>query len=354
MTRETIGGGIRVPGTDVTFEVSRGVEARDDAAEITIKLGGNGPEVVIVQTTDFIRGPHFQLYEAGYLSPYDLGWYLAGANLSDIAAMGAQPVSLTIVIRYKKGFTGHDFEEIMSGARDCCREYGKDGRIVGGDTGGYVEHVLSASATGITSPDRILRQDAAKPGDTIWVTGPTGLAGAARLAHDHELIAPGLLGDRGEHGPLSRGNELAELLTPWRKVHPRVKEGLVVAALVGCGCGTDTSDGLYVAVNNIAKKSGVISCVDTDRVPIHSAVEQVARCVGRQAIDVTMGNSVDFQLLFTTPEDMDPERVITAFREDGLPKPYAIGRIKEAEPGNSPVIDQHGNSLSAEIERHIA
>lgn len=47
-----------------------------------------------------MRGPKFRLFEAGYLDEYDLGYYLAAANFSDIAAMGATPIGLLTVVRY--------------------------------------------------------------------------------------------------------------------------------------------------------------------------------------------------------------------------------------------------------------
>src|ERR1700677_1411344 len=69
-----------------------GALAQDDCA--IFQLRGDQD---LVLGSDYVRGSKFHLYELGYLSNFDIGYYLAMANFSDIAAMGAQPIALLSV-----------------------------------------------------------------------------------------------------------------------------------------------------------------------------------------------------------------------------------------------------------------
>src|SRR5712691_7591966 len=81
-----------------------GVEDADDCAVFDIY-----GDLSLVVGTDFVRGTNFMLFQEGYLNYFDLGYYLVVANLSDIAAMGAQPVGLTTIIRYPHSLEDNDF-----------------------------------------------------------------------------------------------------------------------------------------------------------------------------------------------------------------------------------------------------
>src|SRR3954463_2553220 len=75
--------------------LTAGADTQDDCA--VFSFHGNQQLVV---GSDYVRGPKFRLYEYGLLTEYDLGYYLAAANISDVAAMGAHPIGLLSVIRY--------------------------------------------------------------------------------------------------------------------------------------------------------------------------------------------------------------------------------------------------------------
>ncbi len=311
-----------------------GVEAMDDCSIRSITLGRKA--VRIVQTTDFICGSGFELAQDGYLSDHDLGWYLASANLSDIAAMGAQPTDLHMIFRYPKGFTQDRFEETMQGFEACVATHGHGAELAGGDTGSYDTEVLAATATGVAVKG-LLMQSGAQPGQNVYITGPTGLAGAARVAKND-------IGVEAYTEPL---------IDKWQRVHPRVAEGLAVTRVVGDGgAGTDTSDGLKVALENIARKSNVDIIVDQDAVPIHHSVKEAARRFGQDPLAITMGNSVDFELLFTAGRERH-EKLMRAFRRAGLDVPYLIGTVAESSPQGSARFHD-GSALSGQIETHAA
>ena len=102
-----------------------GVLAQDDCAVFGLRGSQD-----LVLGSDYIRGSQFRLYELGFLDNFDIGYYLASANFSDIAAMGAQPIALLSVIRYPKAMPDSEFQRILQGIQAACKEVGA--RNVGG------------------------------------------------------------------------------------------------------------------------------------------------------------------------------------------------------------------------------
>lgn len=258
------------------ISLTLGALSQDDCAAYHIR-----GDMVLVAGSDYIRGPKFRLYEMGLLGNYDIGWYLAGANLSDIAAMGALPLGLLSVIRYPNDLPDEEFERILQGISDCCKRVGA--LNVGGDIGGAERIILSASAFGAVEPGGLLRRDGAKSGDILCVTGPTGLAGAAmQLAalSMHEMLPT-----------------YAQLLQKWRRVEPRIAHGRIFSLSGSVTACVDTSDGLKGAVETLAESSRVRIEIDEALVPIEPGVEAAARLMGVDPLTLVFGDSVDFELV---------------------------------------------------------
>ena len=139
-----------------------------------------GKELAI--TTDMlVAGTHF----LPDTNPKNLGWKALAVNLSDLAAMGAQPRWVTLagalpvvdelwIAQFAEGFFA------------CAAEYGVD--VIGGDTTKGPLN-LCVTAMGEVEPGHALRRDGAKVGDQIWVSGRPGLAalGLAQLQGRVEL-----------------------------------------------------------------------------------------------------------------------------------------------------------------------
>ena len=178
----------------------------DDAAVVPT---GGADHLVI--STDFIRGPQFDLAQAGYLSFADLAHYLVAANASDIAAMGVRPVGFLDIFRYPPGTARKVQEEFIVGLRDAARRYSVT--IMGGDSGGYTSFVLGGTCFGFASKDHILRRSAARVGQLICVTGQPGRCRAAQLALLQGLVT-------------SFDLDLVEsLLAAWRRPAPPLELG---------------------------------------------------------------------------------------------------------------------------------
>lgn len=143
-----------------TVRLDAGVLAQDDCA--ILQLHG---EQDLVLGSDYVRGSEFRLYELGYLDNFDIGYYLAMANFSDVAAMGAQPIALLSVIRYPKDLPDKHFAAIVKGIRAGCLQVGA--RNVGGDIGTAERIILSGSAVGVIEPGAALKRSGADDGDIL-------------------------------------------------------------------------------------------------------------------------------------------------------------------------------------------
>ena len=237
--------------------------------------------------SDYIRGSKFRLYELGFLNNFDIGYYLAAANFSDIAAMGAQPIALLSVIRYPKTMQDTDFATVIQGIRAGCGQVGA--RNVGGDIGSAERLILSATAVGIVEPNSALRRTGAEEGDILCTTGYTGIAGAAQR-YFYEL---------DQHGPALASSEEDRLLSSWRRPQALVREGRILrASRVVTSC-QDSSDGLKAAIESLASANGVGFVIREGDIPIAPIVDTVARLRRLDTLEVTFGDSVDFQLVFT-------------------------------------------------------
>ncbi|WP_412515740.1 thiamine-phosphate kinase [Actinomadura madurae] len=275
-----------------------GADAQDDCAV----FGIDGPMEIVVGS-DYVRGPKFQLYELGYLSNYDIGYYLAMANLSDIAAMGALPIALLTVVRYPRSLPDDDFTSLMEGIRDACRQVGAPN--VGGDIGSAERIILSASAVGIVEQGGSLLRTGARPGDRLCVTGPTGVAASAQRYF-------------GRPGSAKlRPAEEEALLSAWRRPQALVHHGRCLSTSGVVTSCQDTSDGLKAGVQSLAGASGVGFVVEESALPVAGIVAEVARLTDGDLTSVILGDSVDFQLVFTVAAD-DVPRLSKVFADAGL------------------------------------
>lgn len=287
-----------------------GASDGDDAAVVEVSGASS-----IVVASDYIRGVKFALYEAGLLSYYDLGWYLAAANLSDIAAMGAIPVGLLTVVRYDSAMGDEAYLDVLRGAKDAAAQVGA--AILGGDSGGAERLILSASAIGLASPGSCLTRSAARPGDVICLTGSVGAPAAAIVHFVRDAPAPAT-------------DELVEqLLRAWRRPLPRIAEGRLLAQCGGRVACQDVSDGLRSTLVELARHSGVRFVVDRHAIPLDPAVIDVAELYGLDPLTLATSASVDFELLFTLPAER-LEIVRRAFDTDGHHL-YVIGEVENGE-----------------------
>ena len=140
----------------------------DDAAVLQF-----GSDEEVLMTTDlFMEGVHFDLT---YFPLKHLGYKVVVANISDIYAMNGTPKQITVSLGISRKFCIEDIEELYSGIRLACEQYGVD--IVGGDTTSSLTGLaISITATGTAPKGTAVRRSTAKETDLICVTGNLGAA----------------------------------------------------------------------------------------------------------------------------------------------------------------------------------
>lgn len=281
----------------------------DDAALIAPAPGME----LAVSTDMLVAGRHF-------LPDSDaerLGHKSLAVNLSDMAAMGANPrwatLSLALPTADESWIAG-----FMHGFLALAREYDVD--LVGGDTTRGPLN-LCVQILGEVPAGRALRRSGACPGDVIWVSGALGEAAVA-LRHL-----------RGTW-PLE-GTERTRCLERLERPSPRVALGLALRDVAHAAI--DVSDGLAADLGHIARRSGVHAVVHWPQLPRADFMGD-----GAAARECVLGGGDDYELCFTAPAGA-AETIRRISRQLSLPL-TEIGRIEEGE--GVTVYDADGSPLA--------
>ncbi len=275
--------------------VDTGQNIGDDCAALDI-----GNEWLLA-TTDVVTE---EMHMPGIATPYQIGWYAAAVNLSDIAAMGGKPIGLLTAFMAPEDFSIENIKEIARGLKECTGKH--DCTVIGGDTKQAPHFAISGTALGVVAKDRILRRSGARVGDILAVTGSLGRAAAGM-----KVIEEGI-------------DDYPELVKVLLEPQPRVKEGEVLAGISGVHACIDISDGLATSIHQLGKASGVGFEVDSNAIPVCKGVEEVAACFAIDTLELTAYYGGDFELLLA----MDSDAFTNARMElEGIGTPLAaIGK----------------------------
>lgn len=219
---------------------------------------------LVVTTDSMVEGPDFRL---DWHSGFDLGWKLAATNLSDVAAMGARPIGLTVALAAPRDTPVALLEEVARGLDAACRELAPGCGVVGGDLGRAPVLTAAVTALGDLEGRGAVTRSGATGGDVIAYAGDLGLAGIGlRLLFEHGSGA----GSGVETGSGGRA-ALADL----RSAHPAAVPAQlapeppifagVAASLAGATAMLDVSDGLALDAARLSRASGVTMNFDSAR-----------------------------------------------------------------------------------------
>jgi selenide,water dikinase len=137
-----------------------GLEGFEDAGVYRIS-----EDLALVQTLDF--------FTPVVDDPYDFGQIAAANSFSDVYAMGGRPkTAMNIVCFSPKTYNRDILKEIIKGGADKIREAGAS--LLGGHSVDDPEIKYGLSVTGFVHPDRIMRNEGARPGDLLILTKPLG------------------------------------------------------------------------------------------------------------------------------------------------------------------------------------
>jgi thiamine-monophosphate kinase len=254
----------------------------DDAAVLITE-----PEKALVVTTDvLVDNVHFSDITT---SPEDAGWRAVAANLSDLAAMGASPLGITIGLGLPGDITVNWVERLYCGMTECLGNFNTS--IVGGDLVRAPVTTISITAFGQAPPQNIIRRNTAKVGDAIIVTGVHGASRAGLELLLHSEI---------EHC-LSE-NEKQILVKAHQRPQPRldVLPNLWKIIEKSTVSGMDSSDGLADAILQICRASNVGAFVEWEKIPIPKAFNNWLSPA--KALEYTLYGGEDFELVLCLPE----------------------------------------------------
>jgi thiamine-monophosphate kinase len=264
----------------------------DDAAVLPVPAAGR----LLFCADAAVAGVHADLALVGV---DDLGWKALASTLSDVAAMGGRPCSAVVTVSGPLGRV--DVDLLYDGLLACADAFGCP--VVGGDLTGGGTLVVSVAVLGaIEEGDEPVLRSGARPGDTLFVTGPLGGAAAGLV-----LLKAG------------RAGEDADLERAHRRPRPRLAEG-ETARRAGATAMIDISDGLASDVCHLADASGV--GIVLERVPVAVGVNRYGDDVDAAAL----GGGEDYELLFSAA---DPGAIEAAFAGAGLTVPLRVGRCTD-------------------------
>ena len=234
-------------------------------------------QTLAISTDTLVVGNHF----LPDIDPADLAHKALAVNLSDLAAMGADPAWLTLALTlpavdeaWLAAFSDSLFE--------LLNYY--DMQLIGGDTTkGPLSMTLGIH--GYVPTGRALKRSGAKHGDWIYVTGTPGDS-AAGLA---------ILQDRLQ---VEDDADADYLLARHLRPLPRVLQGQALRDLANAAI--DLSDGLISDLGHILKASGCGARVDLDAMPFSDAM--LRQVEPEQALRWALSGGEDYELCFTVPE----------------------------------------------------
>lgn len=279
----------------------RSVGLTDDAAILPPRPGFD----TVVTTDTMVEGVHFLADEAAAA----IARRLLRVNLSDVAAMGAEPFAYFLNLTLSDRPDDRWLEEFVSGLRDDQKRYGVV--LLGGDTTrtpGVL--TLSITALGSVPSGEAVKRGGARPGDVVMVSGTIGDA-----ALGLEALQSGRTGE-----------DAAALIARFQLPEPRLRlaSGLRKIATAMA----DVSDGLVADLGHIAEASGLGATIDGPAVP-RSPAAQAALDAGETDLGRLLTGGDDYELVFTVPPDR-VDAALAAAEAAGEVRVTEIGRMAAA------------------------
>lgn len=286
----------------------------DDCAIVRPRAG---EELVI--TTDFsLEGVHFR---RDWHAPEVVGHRCVARGLSDLAAMGARPVAAFLSLAVPQELTvarrGTSWvQRFFDGLLRLAAQHGCV--LAGGDTaqaqGGACFDIV---ALGAVRQGKAMLRSAARPGDSIYVTGALGGAAAELLALE-----------RNPRRFAKITHAAAE--HPHLFPEPRLKIGQMLARIQGVHACIDVSDGLSTDLAHICEESGVAAELDAAAIPVHALAREAQRKTwAASAMDLALHEGEDYELLFTAAPNA---RLPRSLAEVGIHRIGSIVRASARRP----------------------
>lgn len=271
----------------------------DDAALVNIP---SNCQLVLSMDT-LIEGIHFP----SLTSPFDIGYKALAVNLSDLAAMGAEPAWLMLALTLPEVNTQW-LDEFTNGLYQLANQFNV--QLIGGDTT-RGPLAVTIQVHGFVPPHQALCRHGAKVGDKIYVSGTLGDAGLGlQIALNNSNL------------PIQ---DKLFVLQRLNKPTPRIRLGILLREIATSAI--DISDGLLADLNHILKSSHVGAHITAKNIPLSHVLQNLPLAEAQQ-LSLTAGD--DYELCFTIPPENEKELMLRLY--DLEINCCCIGKI-EKEPG---------------------
>ena len=266
----------------------------------------------LISTDTMVEGVHFSFH---YMKPYDVGYRLMTANLSDIAAMGGTPRQIVLSVAAPEYVDTAILDEVYRGIKDQCAKYHLN--ILGGDTvctEGPM--VWTVTIIGDVPKGTAIMRSGAQVGDIVGITNYVGYAatGLGALSYNLDGYHMTKVGHQRPDPQIELGQQLRQL---------------------GIHSMNDISDCLSSELNEIAKASHVSIVIDESLIPLHEETYKLAAALHTNPVDYALLGGEDFQLVFTAPKELSQAleqlEPITLIGEviEGKPMVQSVTKDKE-------------------------
>ena len=259
------------------------------SADVLLSIGDDCCEVAtgahtLLSTDTLVDLVHF---DTSFHPPYLLGRKSIAVNLSDIAAMGAIPRFVLLALCLPKDLEQQWIDSWLDGALSMLQEF--DCILVGGDTVTGPNLVFTVTVLGDPVAEGAIYRSGAAVGDSVWVSGCLGSAGAGL-----ELLN------------FQKKNAAKIDIDIWKVLcdahlnpEPQIALGLKLARSKRVTAMQDISDGLATDLAHICRASKVAAKIDLSLLPRHNSLQGAADFLGMQLSDLMLRAGEDYQLVFT-------------------------------------------------------
>ena len=277
-----------------------------EARENPVILAGIGDDCAVLRlpprcdslvTTDFsLEGIHFR---RDWHPPESVGHRCLARGLSDIAAMGADPVAAFLSLALPRNLPQAWLEKFLSGLLGLAGEFGVT--LAGGDTAESPNGILAdIVVVGTVPKGKAILRSGARPGDRIYVSGELGASAAALRQLTSQQRAK-----QTTKKPQRKLNpaEYTRHFFP----EPRIELGRTLREQGVASAMIDTSDGLSTDLAHICEESGVGAEVEAEAVPR----ARVGKPAYEVDLELALHGGEDYELLFTAPQNRKiPSRIV--------------------------------------------
>ncbi|MGQ0736101.1 MAG: thiamine-phosphate kinase [Acidobacteriota bacterium] len=255
---------------------------------VVVGIGDDGAVVAVprnaltVLTADgAVEGVHF---DRAFSTAGDIGVRALAANLSDLAAMGAEPRWALLSLALPDSTPVGEVDEMVTGIATLAAAH--DVAVVGGNvTTSPSALVIDITAIGTVRPRQLLTRSGGRAGDELFVSGTVGGAAAGL-----EMLRSGVAADAGHPCVVRHVRPV-----------PRVRLGLAIGRARAARAMIDLSDGLADAAHQLAEASGCGIELDAETIPIDACARAWWESNGTDPVAAALAGGDDYELLCAIP-----------------------------------------------------